>query len=109
MDYIKQIKQRSEYQGESLDTTISRGDGTPWADTETAEYKIYNTTGTIVSSGNLTKSSDGKQFRLFVGTDETKDLSGRYKLLVWIKDSNDTEVNDVIAEYNIEYKPRRAT
>jgi hypothetical protein len=45
---------------------------------------------------------------LFIGQSITADLFGDYKLLIYVSDSTDPEVNYVIAEFKMKYKKAKA-
>ena len=108
MAYIKRTSQETEYSGESFQVSLTKDNGEAWADTETAIYTLYDTSGNVVSTGDVDQSSDSKQLNVIVPYSDTANVTGRHKLLVELLNSGDPRIKDVIAEYEINYLERKA-
>ena len=90
--------------GESFSREITRRDGKPWGDTATATYKMVDLSGTVIATGTLEKSSDGKMFSLLIGKSVTENLEGEYRVYVFLQDTANPEINELIAQHAITYK-----
>jgi len=108
MGFIRFKSTQTEYAGESFAKTLLKKDGSTWDSTDIATYSLIDTAGVEKSSGDLTKSTDNISMSFIVPSTDTVGLIGRYKLLVSLKNSSDTKINDVIAEYAIKYEERKA-
>ena len=108
MGYVKYESTSTEYQGESFAKSIQKENNATWDANDTAEYEMTDSSGTVVSSGSLTKSGDSLSFALFVPNTDTASLEGIHLLLVYLTNSVDATISDVIAEYRINYKSKKA-
>ena len=108
MPFIKHTSKAIEYQGESFTKSLGRKDASLWLANEQANYKLFDPTGTSVSTGALVKSGDNLTMTLSVPSADTATLEGICLLLVYQTDDNDATINDVIAEYFITYKKPNA-
>lgn len=107
MSYDKYSDSVTEYQGESFVKSLYKKSGETWDINEAANFiLIKDTTKGIVGSGDLTKSGDSLSLTLTVGKTITSVLQGSYTLLVYQTDTNNVEINNVIAEYKMTYKER---
>jgi len=108
MSYRKLVDDLNEWQGESLEKTLRRGDGVVWGDNESGVWELYNGSGTQVANGVCTKTQDKMGIVALVPESDTAALVGNHVLLVYRLDSNDVGVKGVIAEYHIVYKKKSA-
>jgi len=108
MGYVRYKSEQSEYAGESFAKTLFKKDGTEWDSEDIANYSLLTTEGVEISTGALTKSGDNKSMTFVVPSIDTDGLLGRHKLLVTLSNSSDARINDVIAEYIINYNKRTA-
>ncbi len=108
MGFVKYVGILTEYQGESLSKTLAKEDGSEWGATIGGVYSLTDEDGSEITSGNLVKSGDNLYLSFTIGKTETASLEGKYLLLVSLTDTNDSEFNDVIAEYQITYQNRKA-
>jgi len=108
MGYVKYKSEQSEYSGESFSKTLFKKDNTEWSAEDIANYSLIGTDSVEVSSGALTKSGDNLSMTFVVPSSDTDGLIGRHKLLVTLSNSSDARINDVIAEYIINYNKRTA-
>lgn len=108
MRYNKKYAIAEDYQGESFSRSLNKDSLAVWEATEVADYELIDGDGVIVSSGALAKSGDNLSLILTVPKADTEALSGSYLLLVYLKDSGDPTFNDVIAEYKMTYKIKKA-
>ncbi len=104
MKYVKRKGSSTEYQGESFSKSFVKDNGYKWGDNEIATYKLIDNSGNIVVEKALTRSTDKLSMQLLIGKTDSSTLLGKYKLLVYLSDSIETEINYVIAEYNLVYK-----
>ncbi len=109
MGFVKYVGILTEYQGESLSKSLFKEDGSEWGATIGGVYSMTDENGDEVASGSLVRGGDNLSLSFTIGKTETASLDGRYLLLVSLTDSNDTEYSDVIAEYTITYKNKKAT
>lgn len=107
MPFIKHISKAVEYPGESFTKTLGKGNGGAWSDTEGANYEMFNSEATLVSSGGLAKSADDLTMTFTVPQADTAALDGNCLLLVYLTDTADPTMNDVIAEYHMEYRAKK--
>jgi len=107
MGFVKLTRVKTEYAGESITEAISRTDGAVWDSELSAKYTLYTNDGSEVAADVLARSTDDKQFLLKVSKTITAPLDGRYLLLVELVNSTDTDISDVIAEYNITFLKRK--
>lgn len=108
MGFVKYEKTVTEYQGESFTKTITRSDGTAWAADDEANYELIDSSGNIVSSGSLVKTGDNLGLTVFVPKADTASISGKHILLIYLTSVSQPTFNDVIAEYTINYKVKKA-
>lgn len=108
MYYEKLIVVDCEFQNESYYRTLYREDRTAFDAEESAFYELITRHGRVVSTGVCQKSVDSTAFELRVPDTATGSLLGPYLLLVYLKDSRDPRIKDVIAEYRIEYTKKEA-
>lgn len=108
MSYEQITKRSEEYSGESYAESLKKKNGKIWAATETATYEMINTSGDLIASGVLEKSTDKKSISFMIGKTTTVGLVGMHKVLVSLGASDNAEMSDVIAEYDIEYSARVA-
>jgi len=108
MGYVKYLDNQKEYSGESFTRTLIKNDGELWNDEDIASYSLLDTNGVVISTAPLVKSTDKKSITFVVPHTDTINLSGKYKLLVTLSNSNDDRINNVIAEYSITYSKRKA-
>jgi len=107
MDYVKLHKEVFEWQGESFTKSFDKTSGAPWESYEIGSYALYDKDGTEITSGSLQKSADSKLLTMQISHTITANLLGKYLLLVFLEDSNDSDFKTVIAEYVITYKERK--
>lgn len=109
MGYEKIVKNSKEFAGESFSESISKNSGSVWNVNETATYSMYDKNGAISGvTGVLVTSDDKKSIGFTIPKTDTVALLGHHKVLVELGDSEDVNISDVIAEYNIEYLARKA-
>ena len=108
MAYVKKTGISIEYQGESFTKSLTKEDNSEWDDNEISNFKLFDTSGNLVTSGSLVRSVDKLSLTFLLGKTQTADLFGIYKLLVYISDTIITEMNYVIAEYQLTYKKTTA-
>lgn len=108
MVYAKKFGIATEYQGESFTKPLTKESGAVWDANEVANYEMLDGDGNPVSSGDLTKSLDELTLTVAVPKQDTADLAGVYLLLVHLTDTVNTGFDDVIAEYKITYKEKKA-
>lgn len=106
--YVKITKSIIEYSGESVNKPISKESGLIWTANEEANYIMYDNLGATISTGDLTKSVDNLDLNLAVPYTDTEGLEGTYVLLVFLIDTIDLGYKNIIAEYRITYKKRKA-
>jgi hypothetical protein len=109
MSYVKQSDSIEEYIGESFVADfIKEGDNNPWLIGELLEAIVYDSMGTPVFLGGGTKSDDNMNIRIVVPYNITQDFSeDQYLILVYLVDSTNPDIRDVIAEYKVKYlKPK---
>lgn len=109
MRYNKKHGIGDDYQGESFSRSLNKESLAVWDSTETAVYEMLDSEGAVVSSGSLTKSGDNLSLILFIPKSDTSDLLGEHLILVHLNDTGDAEFDDVIAEYRITYKEKKAS
>ena len=98
----------TEYQGESFSKAFGKRTKDEWLDNETAHYVLTeDSTGTIISEGDLTRSVDKLSLSFIIGKSITLPLEGSYTLIVYQTDLNVVEFNEKMKEYKIKYKTRR--
>ena len=108
MGFVKYVSEgRTEYQGESFSASLKKDTGEAWLEVEQGTFKLIAPSGAVVSQGDLDKSGDSIHLFFVVPGADTSDLVGDCLLLVYQTDSSNPQVNDVIAEYHIEYKRER--
>lgn len=98
----------NEYQGESFKRSLGKEDGSIWETNEDGTYTITNTSGQTVMSGNLMKSENGLTLTISISKLDTADMLGNYRILCFSTRDDDDTFNDVIGEYEITYKSRKA-
>ncbi len=108
MRYNKKYAIAEDYQGESFTRSLNKESLAVWDANEVANYELIDGDGTVVSSGDLTKSGDNLSLIVSIPKTDTADLIGSYLLLVHLTDTVDTTFDDVIAEYKITYKEKKA-
>ena len=109
MKYVKKVSViPTEYQGESFAKALGKTSGLIWDANEIGTYEVVDGTGTVVSSGALSKSIDNLSLIVVIPASDTSALLGDYLLLVHLNDSIDAEFSDVIGEYKMSYKERKA-
>jgi len=101
-------KGNQEYQGESYSLPILKGDGTVWLSEDTGYHELLNGDGNVVHTAPLTKSVDDRALIFFVTKTSTNSLLGMHRLLIHLTNTNNVELNDVIAEFEIVYSVRKA-
>lgn len=105
MAYVEYKGASTQYTGTSFTRTLVKKDGTIWEATESAYFSMVDTeTGGEVTNDLLTKSGDNLGLILEVGKSMAQSLVGRYKLLVYLEDSVNTQRSEVLAEYIINYE-----
>lgn len=97
-----------EYQGESFTRSLLKDSAATWAATEVANYEMRDTDGAVKSSGSLDKSADNLAIIVQIPKADTASLEGNYVIYVNLEDTDDATKSDIIAEYNITYKLRKA-
>jgi hypothetical protein len=108
MAYSKTTGSYVEYQGESFSLKFQKKDDKRWLSNEVITCKLIDNTGSVLHENQLDKSIDALYMILFIGQSVTANLLGDYKLLIYIGDSTDSEVNYVIAEFKMKYKKAKA-
>ena len=108
MPFIKRTGKAVEYAGESFTKSLARKDGSVWEATESGVWELVDDASNQVASGVLTKSADNLTLTAQIPKTDTVGLGGNYLLLLSITDSDDADFEDVIAEYFIEYRERKA-
>ena len=93
----------TEYQGESFTRTLAKKDGVVWGANEIASYILVDKNGTEIDTGDLTKTGDNIGLEFVISESVTTALLGTYLLLVYLKDTVDTDFANVIARYTITY------
>jgi hypothetical protein len=108
MTYSKATGSYVEYQGESFSLHFQKKDDKRWLINEIVTCKLIDNTGSVLYEDQLDKNIDALYMMLFIGQSVTSTLLGDYKLLIYINDSDDPEVNYVIAEFKMKYKKAKA-
>lgn len=109
MKYVKKVSIiPPEYQGESFTKGLGKTSGAIWSVEEIGTYELIDGTGNVVSSGALTKSADNLSLIATIPSGDTADLLGDFLLLYNLNDSIDVNFSDVIGEYKMSYKERKA-
>ena len=109
MGYKKIVKDFEEYAGESFSQSILKEGGETWKATEVATYTMYDLGGIVTGvTGALVLSVDRKSIGFMIPKTDTASLSGSHKVMIDLGDSEDANMSDVIAEYNIEFMVRKA-
>ena len=104
MSYTKFVGVANEIKGTSFTRSIYREDNGDWDVNETARYSIYDCNGTEVANGQLTKP-DTKTLLLVVSKNVTSALDdGNYLLLVYLENTTQPDLSEIIAEYRITWK-----
>lgn len=98
-----------QYEGQSFIRSLSKDSGASWTNSEHGVFDLTDTGNVSISKGELTKSVDSKALVLILGTSITSGLSGLHRLRVYAKDSANAEINEVIADYRINYINGKAT
>ena len=88
---------------------ILKDDGTIWEVNETGYYEMFSGNSKIVSNGALLKTGDNLSLYFSVPKTDTGVLEGVYLLLVHLTDTNDATIDDVIAQFSVTYKIKKAT
>jgi len=104
MPFIKHISKADKYQGESFTKTLGRGDGSVWASNEKVNWQLFDPNGGAV--GTLTDailSGDDLTYTVKIPKTTTTAFDGVYLLLVYVIDTGDADINDVIAEYRLNF------
>ena len=109
MFYTPLEEVEKEYQGESFYRELGKSDGSIWSSTESTYCELLRRSGGITYTIPLNRSSDHKRMLLEIPASVTTPIVGQYLLLVYLLDSLDPEIKDVVAEYKIEYLKREAT
>jgi len=108
MALVKYIGTATEYQGESFTKSLTKEDGSKWLNNEICDYVLVNSAGIEMSTGSLVRSTDELSMTVQVPSSDTESLVGEFLLLVYLKDTNDSDFANVIAEYRIEYLEKKA-
>ena len=108
MSFVKYKEIVTEFQGESFNRSLTKKSGAIWETNEVGNFELIDTSGTVVSSGSLIKSADNLSLTIAVPKGDTATLVGNYRLLANLTDTVDTDFSDVIAEYEITYKEKKA-
>jgi len=108
MGYEKIVNSMTEYTGESFSQALKKKGGAAWTTNEVAEYMLVNIAGDVISSGPLVKSADNKELLMTIPKSDTVNLNGKHKVIVDLLSADDSNISDVIAEYDIMYKARTA-
>lgn len=108
MAYVKITKSLTEYQGESFTKSLYKKNRTEWSSEEIATYTMTDKDGNEITNGSLTKSTDNMSITIQIGKTITTSLEGKYKILIYLGNTNDSEISDVIAEYNVTYITKKA-
>ena len=103
MAYERYDGAETEIQGESFTRTLTKKDGSIWEANEVASYTMIDATGTVVDTGDLTKSGDNLGLIFQVAKTVTTDFQGEYKFAVLLEDTIDLDFSDYIAYYTIVY------
>ncbi len=98
----------SEYQGESFSRSLGKEDGSIWENEEDGTYSLIDSNGTTIKTGTLIKSENSFTLTVFLSNTDTENLLGNYKLFCFSIRDDDSSFNDVIGEYEIEYKEKKA-
>lgn len=109
MAYVEKNGNYTQYQGQSFSRALTKESGAIWEANETAYLTLTDSSNNEVLRRNLGKSVDNLSFYLLVGTGDTTELDGSYNLIVYVEDSNNSELNDVIADYKMRYITKKAT
>ena len=108
MSYDKKLGTAKEYQGESFALSLFKKTKDTWFKNESGVFEVTDNLGVVVISGTMVKSIDSLSFTIILGKTDTAALEGKYLLLGYQRDSDNAEINDVIAEYNITYSSKKA-
>ena len=109
MPFVRYAASTTKYQGTSFVRTLTRKDGEPWASTHSSDWVLVDEYGVTIATGNLIKVNIDLGLRLEVHDSETTDLKGLHKLFVYLHDSDNTTLSDIIMEYSITFKTIAAT
>jgi len=109
MAYVEYYKEETEYQGESFIKSLYKKTKQIWDINEVGTYTLTDTFGSVLLNGNLVKSADKLSLTVALGSTDTASLLGVYKLLVYLEDTVNSELKDVLAEYKITYIETKAT
>ena len=97
-----------EYSGESYYRELSKENGTAWYDTENLRYELITRTGRVAATDSLSFNNIRTIAYLQIPSEATANISGPYLILVYLNNFIDNRINDVVAEYKIEYSKREA-
>ncbi len=93
-----------EYPGESFSQSLAKSDESEWSVSSAGNWKLVDNTGSVVISGSCTFDAERFDMIFTIGKSNTVGLFGIYKLLVYVTDTVDSEINYVIVDYKMDYR-----
>jgi len=109
MSYKKIADSIEEYIGESFIRDYRKsGEGNAWGLHENLRVMVYDTNGDPVFGSDGEKYDNDMAIRIVVPYDVTEDFTdGQYLILIYLIDTLNTGIRDVVAEYKVKYlKPK---
>lgn len=106
MIYNPLEKKETEYQGESFSSNLGRGFA--WEATDSGYYELLDDTEVVLSTGATTLAGDLMTLDFLVPKADTATLEGKHRVLIHLTNTLDATVDDVIADYTIIYKIKKA-
>lgn len=103
MEYVNINGYITKRQGESITKWYNKTSGDIFEANEGAYWTLTDPDGTIVLQGTLSKSGDSLEQGFTVSKNDTTDLLGSYLLLARATDTNNTDMDDVFASYDVTF------
>ncbi len=108
MGYVKVFGSKTLYQGQSFSKSLTKKDGSIWESNEVGDFEMFNSDGTVVSSGSLVKSGDNLSLTFTIPDDDTASLVGAHTINADLTDTVDDAIRIPLAEYDMTYKEKKA-
>ncbi len=96
------------YPGNSFTVAIYKDDGSTWAANETGFFEVYDKAGINVANGAMVKGDSDLALVAMVPNSATSTWIGPYLVTASLTDTVDTEKRELLAEYLLTYKSKKA-